>query len=133
VIWYGIFDFVNHETAAGSLQERIGGVDNVTTLLGCDPKDCPAQALAASPIHYVGKGSPPMLLIHGMADTEVSFHQSERMAAAMRKAGASVETLFLSDINHGLIGKTPEATRTASLQGLERSFDFFDRMAHRAR
>jgi dienelactone hydrolase len=48
------------------------------------------------------------------------------MAARLQKAGVPVETLFIPDVDHGFIGKTPDATRDANLKALQRSFDYID-------
>jgi len=70
-----------------------------------------------------------MLLIHGLADTEAPAEQSRIMAERLRKAGVAVETLFIPDVDHGFIGKTPEVTRAASLDALQKTFDFMDKLA----
>jgi acetyl esterase/lipase len=127
VIWYGAFDLAAHET---EFPDRPGGDANVAALLGCEGGDeCAAKAKAASPITYVDAKTPPMLLIHGTADIEVSPKQTEAMAARLRAVGVAVETLMIPDVGHGMIGKTPEATRAASLEALERSFVFIDKLA----
>jgi acetyl esterase/lipase len=114
VIWYGIFDLAT-----------MGGV-HPKELLGCDPAACPDKSAAASPISHVSATTPPMLLVHGLDDTEVSPDQTRVMAAKLKATGVPVETLFLPDVDHGLIGKTPETTRAATLKALQRSFDFMD-------
>jgi acetyl esterase/lipase len=114
VIWYGIFDLAT-----------LGG-DHPRELLGCDPKTCSGKAEAGSPISHVSATTPPMLLVHGLDDTEVSPDQTRAMAAKLKAMGVPVETLFLPDVDHGLIGKTPQTTHAATLQALQRSFDFMD-------
>jgi len=111
VIWYGVFDLA---AAAESL--------NVEQLLGCQPFACPAKATQASPLTYAPRADIPMLLMHGLADTEVSPKQTEAMAAALKTGGASVETLFIPGVGHGWIGPDAAATRAASLQALRRTF-----------
>jgi acetyl esterase/lipase len=115
VIWYGLFDLVP-TVAAGDA--------NPLDLLGCKPDACTDLAKQASPITYVGAKTPPMLLIHGLADTEVSADQSKAMAAHLKKAGASVETLYIPEVDHGFIGKTLESTRTATHDALQKTFDY---------
>lgn len=118
-LWYGVFD-LEHTPSV-----------NVGGLLGCDPAKCRDVARAASPIYRVSKVAPPMLLIHGTKDETVDVSQSEAMAAALRKAGASAELLLITDVDHGLEGGTPEATRVANLLALGRTFAFFDSLAAR--
>jgi acetyl esterase/lipase len=116
-LWYGVFDL------EGALRA------NVARLLGCDPTQCADAARAASPLHKARKGAPPMLLIHGTSDGTVDARQSEAMAAALRRAGASAELLLIPGVDHGFLGPTPEATRKASLLALERTISFFESRA----
>jgi acetyl esterase/lipase len=43
------------------------------------------------PINFVRRDAPPMLLMHGSADTVVRPRNSERLTAALRDAGATAE------------------------------------------
>jgi acetyl esterase/lipase len=126
-LWYGVFDFTLAVADPGTALSS----NNVPTLLGCDPKKCVDVAKAASPITYVKRDTPPLLLIAGTGDEEVSYHQSETMAAAVKAAAGSVDLMLIPESNHGFIGKTPEATRHDSLEALDRTFAFFDRLAKR--
>jgi len=116
-LWYGAFDL-----------EHLPRV-NVAGLLGCDPALCREVARTASPLHRVGKGVPPMLLIYGTKDETVDGSQSEAMAAALRKGGGKVDLLMIPDVDHGLMGKTHAATRAANLLALRRTFVFFESLA----
>lgn len=116
-LWYGAFDL-----------EHLPRV-NAAGLLGCDPDKCRDVARQASPLHRVGQGAPPTLLIHGTKDETVDVSQSEAMAAALRAEGASTELLLIPDVDHGFEGATPEATRAANLLALRRTFAFFESLA----
>jgi len=113
VVWYGV--------------SEIGGYhsDNVTALIGCDCADKMAQA---SPVNRVTAKAPPMLLIHGTADTEVPVEQSHTLEARLKANGVPVQALYLPAVDHGFIGKTPQATRDATLTALQTTFDFIDRL-----
>jgi len=39
---------------------------------------------------------------------------------------AGVEILFVPNVDHGFIGKTQDETRAATLQALQRTFDYID-------
>ncbi len=128
VLWYGVFDLTSRAPGPATAVMT----SDVPQALGCASMAvCAQAAAAASPILYVSAKTPPVMLVHGLADTEVPHEQSEAMAAALRKAGVPVQTLYLPDINHGLIGKTPEATRNASLLALQKSVDFIDTLTKR--
>ena len=121
VIWYGALDLTTTT------------VTNLAAYLGCDPKVCREVADKAGPIAYVDASDPPMLLIQGLSDRTVSPDQTKTMAAALEKAGVSVETLYIPGADHGWLGATPEATRDASLLALRRTFDFIDATEARIR
>jgi acetyl esterase/lipase len=127
VIWYGIFDFASFAAKPTRVAPAV-----TTAYLGCWPRDCADVATQASPVSYVDRSDPPMLLIHGTADGEVPSQQSELMAARLREAGVPVQTLFIPGADHGFMAGTPEATRAAHLQALQRTFDFIDETFRRA-
>ncbi|HSI18525.1 MAG TPA: alpha/beta hydrolase [Sphingomonas sp.] len=126
-IWYGAFDLVAHGNEPGTALAPT----NMAGLLGCAAEACEAAERAASPTTYVKRDTPPMLLIHGTADEEVSVEQTRHMAAQLAAAGVPVETLFIPGANHGWIGKTPADTRRYSLLAYERTLAFFDRLSRR--
>ena len=55
---------------------------------------------ATQPISFVSKTAPPMLLLHGDADTTVYPRNSRNLAAALTKAGARVETREYPGVGH---------------------------------
>jgi len=126
-LWYGVFDFnLGGDNPGSALNAK-----TLTALFGCDPAVCKDTLTAASPITYVKRDTPPLLLIAGTGDEEVSFRQSETMAANMKAAGALVELLPLPGANHGFVDATPDATKRDSLAALDRTFAFFDTLAKR--
>jgi len=126
-LWYGVFDF----TLGGDHPGTALTNKTLSALLGCDPSICKDTLTVASPVTYVKRETPPLLLIAGTADEEVSFQQSQTMAAKMKAAGAPVELLPLPGANHGFVDATPEATKRDSLAALDRTFAFFDTLARR--
>ena len=58
------------------------------------------QPLAHVP-EDAGTGTPPLLLIHGEADTVVKVRNSRALEAALSAAGASVSTLYTAGHTHG--------------------------------
>jgi acetyl esterase/lipase len=59
------------------------------SLIGGSPKDHPDLARSASPINYVRRDEPPMLVVHGTRDQLVPYIQAERLVEAMDAAGAA--------------------------------------------
>lgn len=75
-------------------------------------------ACRASPIAYVRKDLPPLLLIHGDADNRVILQQSASFAEAAASVGASCELLVIKGGGHGMaIAREGE--------GWNRLLDFF--------
>lgn len=113
VIWYGVSELGKTSS------------DNFTALMGCD---CPEKMSMASPINRVTAKAPPMLLIHGTADSQVPVAQTHTLEARLKANGVSVQSLYIPDVDHGFLGKTPRATREATLAALEATFAFIDRV-----
>lgn len=82
--WHGVYDLAAMPDggAPGSRE---------SLLLGAPVRDAPSLAAEASPVAHVHGGAPPFQLWHGTADRMVPCAQSERMAAALRAAGAQAE------------------------------------------
>ena len=59
------------------------------------------KAKKASPINHVDKNDPPMLLMHGSADTLVSPWQSAHMHEAQKKAGVYSSYILIEGADHG--------------------------------
>jgi dipeptidyl aminopeptidase/acylaminoacyl peptidase len=85
-----------------------GGAPLVALFVGAVPPDGPSPtspelklASAASPVTYVTRDDPPVLLIHGDADRIVPYQQSEVMLAALTAAGVPVKLLRIAGADHG--------------------------------
>lgn len=72
---------------------------------------------AVSPVYQAERARAPILLIHGANDTVVPIEQSERMDAALRKAGKAVEFIRYPGEDHWL---SDAETRIAMLKEMER-------------
>jgi len=70
-------------------------------LIGGTVPDHPEKAKAASPVTYVTANDPPFLIIHGTADPVVPYDQSERLYAALLKAGVDATLIPVTDGGHG--------------------------------
>ena len=77
--------------------------------LGGTPQQMPECYRDASPISHVKPDSPPMMLVHGTADTLVGIGQSERFAEKLKEAGVDVEVLRIEGGTHADFGKDTDA------------------------
>ena len=65
--------------------------------LGEDKEKCDA----VSPVHYVSKGDPPFLILHGDRDALVPLAQSEELKDLLTEAGVEVTLQRLPGAGHG--------------------------------
>lgn len=96
-------------------------LERTIEMLGKSKAEAPQLYRAASPVTYATKGDPPVLILHGTADTTVPLAQSEGFAAALAKAGVPHELVVV-----------PGAPHTFDLQPKQRDLrpvvlGFFDR------
>ncbi len=79
------------------------------------------------PIHWVGKHSPPMLLIESTVDTIVAPKNTRNLGAALRAQGDSVRVLMVPDLSHQwLIGVVSNVLSFRD-QGINAAIDAFIR------
>jgi acetyl esterase/lipase len=95
------------------LPETISSKFNMANyLFGFDPKGDTTRANAImklySPINYVTKNVPPVLIIHGTADIVVPFEQSLLLIEKLCRVNAKTEFHSLENVNHGFIGISDE-------------------------
>jgi acetyl esterase/lipase len=74
---------------------------SISQLLGCAAPECPVLARRASPAAYATTDDPPVLVVHGTADSTVPVTQAWRMYAALREADIPSELAILSGADHG--------------------------------
>jgi acetyl esterase/lipase len=76
-------------------------------------------ARAASPVTYAKADAPPFLILHGNKDNVVPYNQSERMYAALKKAGVECYFVTVDGGGHG-------GWRNPDIYKIERAF--FDKV-----
>lgn len=95
------------------LPETISAKFNVANyLFGFNPKEDTVRANGImklySPINYVNRKVPPVLIIHGTGDIVVPFEQSLLLIETLCKLNAKTEFHSLENVNHAFIGATDE-------------------------
>ncbi len=104
--WYGPTDFntVMDQAAAQSVPSvykfNTPG-DPYSNLIGAKLGQDKEKCDAVSPIHYVSKDNPPILIMHGTKDPHVPFAQSEEFVDALQKAGVDVTLQKFPGAGHG--------------------------------
>ena len=100
VSFYGPHDLEARAVQQGKLSDSVKAFLGLTEL-----NDETLRSLReASPITYVHKGMPPLLLIHGAKDLLVPYDQSVKMCDKMKQAGAACEVFTIEGAGHGVGG-----------------------------
>lgn len=120
--YYGVSDFTVGEM---QFQHHTGKV--VVKLFRGTEKDKPELYRQASPIFYVSKDDPPLLLAHGEEDDLVPVNQSVRMAEAYRRAGLPFELIVVQHAGHDFeqVGAAPVSPSVEVIH--QRTIEFFRR------
>lgn len=93
--FYGPTDFLQNAFAVASVKTPEAALIGGAIL---DNKD---KAAKANPIAYVTTDDPPFLVVHGDADKQVPFNQSELLEAALTKANVPVTFHPVKGGGHG--------------------------------
>ena len=98
VDFYGISNLATRkETDPNGKPLKIEPLDsNTQSIFGSTPQDWKK----ASPVTYVKRDVPPTLILHGKKDTTVDSDQSQELADALKKAGATYEIIWLPNAPH---------------------------------
>jgi acetyl esterase/lipase len=101
VSWYGPCDFedsqlFNHNDREG-FRDRFG-----PRIMGPDskPEDKLERYREMSPVNYLTKDSPPLLMIQGDKDTTIPIKQAYRMREALKTIDAPVEIMIIQNAGH---------------------------------
>jgi len=86
---------------------------------GWDPRAEAEKFYPFMPVKNVTSVYPPTVLIHGKADTDVPFEQSELMAQEFRKHGVAFQFHEIAKAEHGLSGGNREEIDTAQRKAFE--------------
>jgi dipeptidyl aminopeptidase/acylaminoacyl peptidase len=118
--YYGASDFT---VGAMQFQHHTGQV--IVKLFRGTEKEKPELYRKASPIFYVSKDDPPLLLVHGEEDDLVPFDQSIHMADAYRQAGLPVEFIAVKNAGHDFehVGDAPISPSVETIH--QKTIDFF--------
>jgi acetyl esterase/lipase len=87
----------------------------------------PERHELSQPITFVDGRNPPMLLLHGEDDRTVGVHNTERLVAAVKRAGGPVESFIYPEMSHSWIIATLAAPLRARTDVLDRVTAFVQR------
>ncbi len=129
ISWYGIFDLASEAEQARREGVTSHDLPSATEwlLLGCFKDKCaPGQIRSASPVTYVNRDTPPMLLLVGDQDRTVPHEQTLEMDRALAAKGVKHETHVYPGVDHGLLGTTAGATQQATQDAIDLTARFID-------
>ncbi|WDE99477.1 alpha/beta hydrolase [Lentisphaera profundi] len=135
VSWYGPCDFektalFNHDGRA-KFRDRFGPR---VLKAGTPPEDKLRLYREVSPVNYLRKGSPPLLMIQGDGDTTIPLKHAYYMQEKAKACEAPVEIMIIKNAGHNwrqADGSTPiEPSREKIIQ---RTIDFMLSELHRLR
>ncbi len=101
VSWYGPCDFEKMELF--NYDDRVDFKDRFAArILGSDsgPKDKLARYREVSPINYLSKDSPPLLMIQGDKDTTIPAKHAHYMQQKAKQLHAPVEIMIIKNSGH---------------------------------
>ena len=70
----------------------------------------------ASPVSYVKRDVPPILLVHGVDDEVVVVDSTDEFVEAMKKAGAPIDYLRYEGAGHSVMGQKSPETNPAMMK-----------------
>lgn len=104
--WFGPTDF--NTVMAQAAADKTKNIfhfntpsDPYSDLIGAKLGEDLAKGEAVSPVHYVTKDNPPILIMHGTTDALVPFAQSVEFADALKAADVDVTLQRLPGSGHG--------------------------------
>lgn len=116
--YYGPSDFVRRSDSHPAKTDHPEG--GVYRLLGGPVKKNLEAAAKASPVTYISKDDPPMLIFHGDKDKTVFLDQSKWLVQKYEEAGLDVELEVIEGAGHGW--KQTPRERELVLKFLERIY-----------
>jgi len=86
---------------------------------GFDPQTERAKLDPFCPVRNITPSYPPILMVHGTADTDVPYQESADMDAALEKQGVAHDLITVQNGGHGLGGADAQAIENAHGRALE--------------
>ena len=89
-----------YDSAGGAASLLVNGVTIYKGNKGGALRDTPATASDSNPLNYIGKNTPPFLIMNGNADKTISPSQSKILYDALIKNGVDAEHYVLNGVGH---------------------------------
>lgn len=102
--YYPLTSFVNPEFLKGSNFEK---PERFIPLLGGLVSEKQDMAKLLSPVEWINKNSPPVLLLHGEQDKVLPIQQSIYLEEVGKARGADIQLLRVKNADHSFNGENP--------------------------
>jgi dipeptidyl aminopeptidase/acylaminoacyl peptidase len=79
------------------------------------PEYAPELYRSISPVFFVDRADPPVLVLHGDADQQVDVAQSRRLHQVLDDAGVQNRLVVMPGAGHQFVGAQADEARTAML------------------
>lgn len=135
--WYGPYDMSRmfsqaaasaHGAGAAGTPQATAETTGPINFFGCTPEGCPPGIIEmSSPITWIDRNDPAVLLIHGTADTTVPPEQSIEFHNRLKSAGVNVDLMLIDRAGHSWTGSDNTETAAASRQALSATIDWLEK------
>ena len=106
--FYGTSDYLTRKKPAktGARTDVPASLASTAKIFGVTNEPDPAVWRALSPVSHVTSSSPPVLILHGLADPHSDYEQAIELAQVLADKGVSYEMVMLAGVGHsfGLTG-----------------------------
>lgn len=102
--YYPLTSFINPEFLKGSNFDK---PERFIPLLGGLVSEKQDLAKLLSPVEWIGKNSPPVLLLHGEQDKVLPIQQSIHLEEVGKAKGANIQLLRVKNADHSFNGENP--------------------------
>ncbi len=102
--YYPLTSFINPEFLKGSNFDK---PERFIPLLGGLASEKQELAKLLSPVEWIGKNSPPVLLLHGEQDKVLPIQQSIYLEEVGKAKGANIQLLRVKNADHSFNGENP--------------------------
>jgi acetyl esterase/lipase len=114
-----VVDYFGPTDLAGFAKDATAQRGMLGPLIGAKFDENPMAHERASPMKYVSKAAPPLLIFHGTKDLTVPIEQSRHLAAKLKDVGVSVKLVEVPGEGHGWNGSAGVETTEETIKFLD--------------
>jgi acetyl esterase/lipase len=126
---YGLTDLLTREKT-DSTGKPTGVLNEGSSVqyIGFTREQRPDLWKKASPVNYITKDDPPTLILHGLSDNTVDFHQSTELDSLLAKAGLIHNIVLIENTGHTFTLKNHSNGKPMKKDLSPLVLEFFDKL-----